>query len=124
MTTADTVTGTLRDAAYITIGFGVLGFQRAQVRRHELTKQFKEQLSGFEAQIAEGRKTMHESHRTVAELAEQLNSYVAPVRSQVEEQLDALEASLPVPVQDLVKQARLVAHQTEETLRTRFGLAA
>ena len=33
------ITKTLRDAAYVTIGLGVIGFQRAQVRRQELTKQ-------------------------------------------------------------------------------------
>lgn len=29
----------LADLAYTAVGFGVLGFQRAQVRRRELTKQ-------------------------------------------------------------------------------------
>ena len=31
----------LESAAYVAIGFGVLGFQKLQVRRHELTKQLK-----------------------------------------------------------------------------------
>ena len=33
------VTKTLKDAAYVVIGLGVLGFQKVQVRRNELTKQ-------------------------------------------------------------------------------------
>ena len=30
---------TLKDAAYVAVGFGVLAFQKAQVRRRELEKQ-------------------------------------------------------------------------------------
>jgi hypothetical protein len=32
------VNKTLKDAAYIALGFGVLGFQKAQVRRREMAK--------------------------------------------------------------------------------------
>ena len=111
------VTDTLKDAAYVTIGLGVLGFQKAQVRRNELTKQFEDQVKALEAQVPEVR-------RTVSGLASQLEGYAAPVRSQLEQQLNTLEATLPAQVQDLVKQARTVAHQTEETLRERLGLVS
>ncbi len=36
-----------KDAAYIAVGFGVLGFQRAQVRRRELLKR----LEGLASQL-------------------------------------------------------------------------
>lgn len=36
----DTVAATARDAAYVAIGFGVLGFQQAQVRRRELERRW------------------------------------------------------------------------------------
>jgi len=32
----------LENAAYVAIGFGVIGFNKLQVRRHELTKQLKD----------------------------------------------------------------------------------
>ncbi|MGB8857733.1 MAG: hypothetical protein WCC60_00680 [Ilumatobacteraceae bacterium] len=59
----DKLVAAVRDAAYITIGFGVLAFQQAQVRRREVVKaladrfgtsktQMDEMLSTFEAQIA------------------------------------------------------------------------
>lgn len=32
------LTKTLKEAAYVAIGFGVLGFQRAQVRRRQVTE--------------------------------------------------------------------------------------
>lgn len=41
------VNNALKDGAYIAVGLGVLGFQRAQVRRVELTKQLESQLAGL-----------------------------------------------------------------------------
>ncbi|MHB8467646.1 MAG: hypothetical protein ACYDH6_10330 [Acidimicrobiales bacterium] len=111
------VTDTLKDAAYVTIGLGVLGFQRAQVRRVELTKQLEEQVKVLESQVAEGRKA-------VAGIAGQLDDIVGPVRSQIETQLEAIESALPAGVAEVFKQARTVAHQTEQTVRKSFGFAA
>ncbi len=44
---ADKVVAAARDAAYVTIGFGVLAFQQAQVRRREL----ESQLSGLASKV-------------------------------------------------------------------------
>ena len=104
------LTDTVKDAAYVTIGFGVLGFQKAQVRRHELTKQ-------LESQLAEGRKA-------AGSLAGQIEGYVAPVRTQLEAGLDTVEATLPASAQDLLKQARATFHQQEQAVRSRLGLSA
>jgi hypothetical protein len=43
----DKVVAAARDAAYVTIGFGVLAFQQAQVRRREL----ESQLSGLATKV-------------------------------------------------------------------------
>lgn len=51
-------TDNLRDAAYIVIGLGVIGFQRAQVRREELNKQFASQRSELEARGGEAAKLL------------------------------------------------------------------
>jgi len=129
------VTDTLKNATYVTIGFGVLGFQKLQVRRqelakqvaeqrrqlseqrHGLAKQLSEQWPQVEAQLAEGR-------RTVSSLAAQLDGYVVPVRAQVETGLDNFEAVLPPPVQEFVGQARSVLSEQEQALRSRLGLPA
>lgn len=42
---------TLKDAAYIGIGIGVLAFQRAQVRRHEVTRQIEDVVNDFEGNV-------------------------------------------------------------------------
>ena len=40
-----------RDAAYISVGLGVLAYQRAQVRRRELQQQVESQLAGTGEQL-------------------------------------------------------------------------
>ena len=39
----DDVTNAVKDAAYVSVGLGVIAFQRLQVRRNELTKTLNEQ---------------------------------------------------------------------------------
>ena len=39
----DDVTNAVKDAAYVSVGLGVIAFQRLQVRRNELEKSFSEQ---------------------------------------------------------------------------------
>lgn len=111
------VTDTIKDAAYVTIGLGVLGFQKAQVRRVELTKQLESQVKVLEGQVAEGRKVAND-------LAVQIEGIVAPVRTQIETQLDTIESALPGSAAELMKTARSVAHQTEQTVRKTLGFAA
>ena len=88
-------TATLKDAAYVAIGFGVLAFQRAQVRRRELEKKFEAQAGELKAQ------------------AEELKAQVARLATDIEERvdpaLDDVEGILPPPAQDLFRQARAVA---------------
>jgi DNA topoisomerase IB len=86
------VTKTLRDAAYVTIGLGVLGFQRAQVRRVELQKQVLEQVEVTRAQVEQLTKTLQDR--------------LDPVLDQVEERL-------PDQAGELVKQARATAKDVQ-----------
>jgi hypothetical protein len=128
------VTTTLKDAAYVTVGLGVLGFQKAQVRRVELMKQVEEAtkqlrstgatrpdpskvLGALEAQVVD-------AAHTVRELAKDIDARIVPVREQVQGRLDAIEGQLPSQVRDLVKQARIAALDTEGQVRSRLGLAA
>jgi len=117
MPLTDTLTETLRDAVYVTVGLGLLGVQKAQVRRRDL----ESQLAGVARQVEE---QLAPQRQAVLDLATQLESYVTPVRAQLETQLDALSANLPPQVHEYVEQARAIAKETESQLRVRFGLAA
>jgi hypothetical protein len=79
----------LKEAAYVAVGLGVLGFQRAQVQRVELMKQLEAQLASLSS--------------FSSTLNSQLESYVATARQQLAEaraqlnklSTDALPTELP-----------------------------
>jgi methyl-accepting chemotaxis protein len=66
----------IKDGAYIAIGLGVLGFQRAQVQRVELTKQLEAQLG------------------QLSSLPTTLNAQAETARTQIGEQITALTKSV------------------------------
>ncbi len=121
------VTTTLKDAAYVTVGLGVLGFQKAQVRRVELMKQLADQRKVLEAQLNEvgnlAGSQVTGTTAVVKELAKDLDARLVPVRQQVEERIDALEERLPDQAREIVRQARTTAKETQAQLRSRLGLA-
>ena len=96
------VTEAMKEAAYVTVGFGVLGFQRAQVRRHELTKQLKPQLG---------------------ELVTNVDQVLQPVRQELEQRLDQVEDHLTGQALEAVRTARAVVRETEYQLRKLAGAA-
>jgi ElaB/YqjD/DUF883 family membrane-anchored ribosome-binding protein len=99
------VTKTVKDAAYVTVGLGVLAFQKAQVGRRELTKQVETQLKQVETQLSG-------TGEQVQRFASQLEQRIKPV-------LDQLEGSVPATAKDLVKQARTAAKDVQGQLRGR-----
>jgi hypothetical protein len=112
MVMADTAK-TLRDAAYVVVGAGVLAFQKAQVRRVELTKQLETQRTLLEAQAAEARDQL-------AKLVKSAEERWEPVLKDLETRLDDIESRLPEQAGKVMKQARTVAKEAQ----TRFTAAA
>ncbi|MBV9410972.1 MAG: hypothetical protein JO148_05210 [Acidimicrobiia bacterium] len=82
------VTKTVKDAAYVTVGLGVLAFQKAQVARRDLTKQVETQLT--------------QTGEQVQKLSKKVEGRIQPVLGQ-------LEQTVPLQAKDLVKQARTAA---------------
>ena len=83
----------LRDAGYVTVGLGVIAFQKAQVRRREL----EAQLSGA------GDKT--------TEKVDQLTAALEDLRKTLEERVQALGSQFGATFDDLQE---LVAKAVEE----------
>jgi hypothetical protein len=88
----DDASSRLRDSLYTAVGFGVLGFQQAQLRRRELQRELQREL-----------------HRELARLAVEADEKVDPV-------LDDLEGRLPEELRPLVGQARSVARNVQRLL--------
>jgi hypothetical protein len=130
----------LKDAAYITIGFGVLAFQKAQVARVDLTKQLAAERARVKAQLEEIRTIVDAEDREGAapgqvtgapgrgasglplhKLARQLDEKLAPVAKELETRLDEIVARLPEQLQDAVAQARQHAKGAAQQLRSLAG---
>ena len=90
---------TVQDAAYVVVGLGVIGFQRAQVRRQELRKQLVAQRQQLETQVDEARTQ-------VQKLVKDVEERVQPLRNEVEQRITTIEELLPEQARGIVQQAR------------------
>lgn len=91
----------VKDAAYAAVGFGVLGIQRAQVHRNELTKQLGEHLAG---------------------LAKAADDALAPMRHEIDGRLDEIEGRLPPAAGSVFHSLRESAGAGERIVRSAVGL--
>ena len=89
MSAVDDVTKTVREAAYVAVGFGVLGFQQAQVRRRQLASHLEEQRPSLEAQLAETRTQLVEAARQVEQRLEPVMNETRKAAREGQEQLRA-----------------------------------
>jgi len=102
---------TARDAAYVTVGLGVLAFQRAQVRRNELVKALSVPREDLEERLGEVRDDMVRRVKLIDEKVEEvivtLETSIAP-----------LEERLPEPAREIVIRARTQARDVRQQLRS------
>jgi hypothetical protein len=107
------VTDLARDAAYVAVGLGVLGFQRAQVQRvglqNRLSKDFSldQRLSGVRAELTKGVK--------------QLDALLENATQFIETSLQPLEAQLPAAVTQLTTKACEQAREVRNQIRQRVA---
>jgi hypothetical protein len=103
----------LQDAAYVAVGLGVIGFQRAQVRRQELTKQLDAQRQQLESQMGEARTQVQ---KLMLDVEERLQ----PLRTELEQRVTTFEELLPEQARGLVEQVLTLARETEAQARKVF----
>lgn len=120
----------VKEAAYVVVGLGVLGFQRAQVRRVELTKLLESQLAGLadaSAQLGTQAESYFEAARAQlteaqARLAKLSESVIPSLPSEVtdsaavREQLAALAKSVDEAVAPVRQQFEEQLDRVEEVL--------
>lgn len=82
----------VQDAAYVSVGVGVLAFQKAQVARREAQ-------AILERQVKETRETAKGAQQ-------RLESTVGDVRSRIEPLADQVQQRLPEPIVKLVEAGR------------------
>ena len=118
----DTVTDAARDAFYIAVGAGVIGFQKLQVQRVELTKAVTAQLDDAKGTANESLATAKAQLDSASDLVEDrvklLEERLSSLEGRLESLLNQLEGRLPEQAKDLVKQARdLVARAASPSVR-------
>lgn len=104
----------LTDAAHAVVGFGVIGWNKAQVRRRELMKDLNGQRHTVETQL-DGAKEQ------LATAIRHFDARVQPVRHDIDVQLDKATERLPEQVRDIVQSARKVLRDTEHQVRQAVG---
>jgi len=99
----DDIQKAVRDSFYVTVGLGVIAFQKAQVQRQELRQQ-------LEGGIGEAQRNVSDSVKTVEER-------LAAVEHRIDEVLDDVEEKLPAQARLVMSQARSVAKDARQQLR-------
>jgi hypothetical protein len=107
------VTDLARDAAYVAVGLGVLGYQRAQVQRVELRNRLSQDVA-LEERIGDVRHGVAKGFQHIDDLAESAAHFV-------ESTLQPLEEKLPDSVTQLTMKARAQAREIRIQIRQRVN---
>jgi hypothetical protein len=114
--TAEDLARVGKDAAYVAIGLGVVGLQRAQVARRELSKQLEGQVASFAGPLGEARvhfgRAWKEFDKAVAQLIERADASIDPLAERLPEELQAV-----------VKQARQTRDQVRGLITEQLSAA-
>jgi hypothetical protein len=93
------ITKNAKDAAYVAVGLGVLGFQKAQVTRRELIEVARMQLPDLDAPIADARVE-------ISKRVKDIDGRIEELISRIELSLQPAEERLPATAQALIGQAK------------------
>lgn len=113
--------GAVKEAAYAAVGFGVLGFQRAQVRRVEMTKQLNERFGELSGRFNDLSGRVGEFSDQLADLARAADDALQPVRHEIDQRLNEIEEALPSPADGLLHSLRESASAGERAIRSAVG---
>jgi len=105
------VTDLARDAAYVAVGLGVLGYQRVQVQRVELKNRLSQDLE-LDQRLGDVRQGVAKGIHQIDDLAESATHFV-------ESTLQPLEERLPPSVTQLTTKAREQAREVRTQIRQR-----
>jgi hypothetical protein len=131
--TADDIAKVAKDIFYVTVGAGVIAFNKAQVGRRELTKAVTAQVDEAKARLDldDASDLLEQAKAQIQKLVESAEDQVKVVEdrlSAVEERyealLDEVEARLPEQARDLFKQSRDAAKDARTQVRSLVNRAA
>lgn len=100
--TLDDLQRTVRDSIYVSIGLGVIAFQKAQVQRQELKKNLEQNFGGARTNVEDSLKTVEER--------------LTAVEDRIDDVLDDVEARLPEQARTVMAQARAAAKDARSSI--------
>jgi len=111
----DKVVSVARDAAYITIGFGVLAAQKAQVKRRELGKQMTEKMHSVKFEVPT--PNVDDVKHTVETQFSKLEARLDALEATLDKAVESFEQRLPDQASTLVGQAHDMAKAARKQVR-------
>jgi exonuclease VII small subunit len=121
---AKDIAAVAKDATYVVIGAGVLGFQQVQVQRQELMKRLADPKADFEDRVSAARSDLSGALHTVDVTVEGLMERFEDIIDRLEAAVAPLEDRLPPQARDLAKQAHVQAKEARSQIRSRIPTAA
>jgi hypothetical protein len=100
------VTKVLKDVVYISVGFGVLAFQKVQVQRTELQKRLGSNLDNGKLEWEKAGKNLETQLKTIETRLEELEGRFDGALDQLQEKLPGQAGELMGQARDVVKNAR------------------
>jgi hypothetical protein len=108
--TAKDITTVAKDAGYVAVGLGVIGFQKAQVQRQELIKRLAEPRTEIDTLLNGVRSD-------VTKAVQDVDARVEDVIARIEAAIVPLEQRLPVQARDLANQIHVQAREARSQIR-------
>lgn len=105
----------VRDAAYVTVGFGVLALQKAQVRRREMVRSIAERFGASKTQVEQMLTKFEDQFAKLDDRVIALENKLDATVEKFEDRLPHQAANVVGQAHDLVKAAR---KQVREFVRT------
>jgi ElaB/YqjD/DUF883 family membrane-anchored ribosome-binding protein len=107
-----------KDATYVVIGAGVLGFQQAQVQRRELMAKLQDPSSNISERVTAVRGDLNEAVKNVDVKVEELMDRAEELIERIEAVFAPFEDRLPAQARDIAKQAHEQAKDARTQIRS------
>jgi exonuclease VII small subunit len=121
---AKDIAAVAKDATYVVIGAGVLGFQQVQVQRQELLKRLSDPKAGIEDRVNAVRHDLSGALQGVDSTVDEVMERFEEIIERLEAAVAPLEDRLPTQARDLAKQAHVQAKEARSQLRSRIPTVA
>ena len=121
---AKDIANVAKDATFVVIGAGLLGFQQAQVQRRELVAKLQDPSSNISERVTAVRGDLNEAVKNVDAKVDDLMDRAEELIERIEAVFAPFEDRLPTQARDIAKQAHEQAKDARTQIRNMRPTAA